>query len=50
MQMWAQIETHAVFLVFVAGAVYAQALTGFALALILLGLGAPPTWFRYPTR
>jgi len=38
MQMWAQIETHAVFLVFVAGAVYAQALTGFALALILLGL------------
>lgn len=30
--------THAAFLVFVAGAVYAQALTGFALALILLGL------------
>jgi uncharacterized membrane protein YfcA len=30
--------THATFLVFVAGAVYAQALTGFALALILLGL------------
>jgi len=34
----AQLETHAVFLLFVAGAVYAQALTGFALALILLGL------------
>ena len=33
-----QLETHAVFLLFVAGAVYAQALTGFALALILLGL------------
>jgi uncharacterized membrane protein YfcA len=30
--------THATFLIFVAGAVYAQALTGFALALILLGL------------
>ena len=30
--------THATFLVFVAGAVYAQAITGFALALILLGL------------
>ncbi len=30
--------THAIFLLFVAGAVYAQALTGFALALILLGL------------
>ena len=30
--------THAIFLVIVAGAVYAQALTGFALALILLGL------------
>lgn len=30
--------THAIFLVFVAGAVYAQAITGFALALILLGL------------
>jgi hypothetical protein len=30
--------THATFLLFVAGAVYAQALTGFALALILLGV------------
>ncbi len=30
--------THATFLAFVAGAVYAQAITGFALALILLGL------------
>jgi uncharacterized membrane protein YfcA len=30
--------THAIFLVLVAGAVYAQALTGFALALILLGV------------
>jgi uncharacterized protein len=36
--MWAQLATHVTFLVFVAGAVYAQALTGFALALILLGL------------
>ncbi|WP_428672696.1 TSUP family transporter [Reyranella sp.] len=34
----AQLWTHAIFLVFVTGAVYAQALTGFALALILLGL------------
>jgi uncharacterized membrane protein YfcA len=34
MQLW----THALFLVLVAGAVYAQALTGFALALILLGV------------
>jgi uncharacterized membrane protein YfcA len=38
MQPWDQLSTHAIFLVFVAGAVYAQALTGFALALILLGL------------
>ena len=38
MQSGAQLWTHAAFLVFVAGAVYAQALTGFALALILLGL------------
>lgn len=38
MQVWAQLSTHAIFLAFVAGAVYAQALTGFALALILLGL------------
>lgn len=38
MQLSAQLWTHATFLVFVAGAVYAQALTGFALALILLGL------------
>jgi uncharacterized protein len=36
--VWAQLATHLIFLVFVAGAVYAQALTGFALALILLGL------------
>ena len=36
--MWAHLATHVTFLVFVAGAVYAQALTGFALALILLGL------------
>jgi uncharacterized membrane protein YfcA len=36
--VWAQLATHVTFLVFVAGAVYAQALTGFALALILLGL------------
>jgi uncharacterized membrane protein YfcA len=34
----APLWTHATFLVFVAGAVYAQAITGFALALILLGL------------
>jgi len=33
-----QLWIHATFLAFVAGAVYAQALTGFALALILLGL------------
>lgn len=32
------LSTHAIFLVLVAGAVYAQAVTGFALALILLGL------------
>jgi len=38
MHLWAQIEIHATFLAFVALAVYAQALTGFALALILLGL------------
>ncbi len=38
MQLSVQLWTHATFLVFVAGAVYAQALTGFALALILLGL------------
>lgn len=38
MQLGAQLWTHAIFLVFVAGAVYAQAITGFALALILLGL------------
>jgi hypothetical protein len=38
MQVWDQLATHATYLVFVAGAVYAQALTGFALALILLGL------------
>jgi len=36
--MWAQLATHVTFLIFVAGAVYAQALTVFALALILLGL------------
>lgn len=34
----ASLWTHALFLVLVAGAVYAQALTGFALALILLGV------------
>lgn len=34
----AALETHATFLAFLAVAVYAQALTGFALALILLGL------------
>jgi hypothetical protein len=38
MELGAQLWTHVIFLVFVAGAVYAQALTGFALALILLGL------------
>jgi uncharacterized protein len=38
MHQWAELGTHATFLLFVAGAVYAQALTGFALALILLGL------------
>lgn len=38
MPLWAQLEIHATFLAFVAVAVYAQALTGFALALILLGL------------
>jgi len=38
MQLGTYLWTHATFLVFVAGAVYAQALTGFALALILLGL------------
>jgi uncharacterized membrane protein YfcA len=38
LQLGAQLWTHAVFLVIVAGAVYAQAVTGFALALILLGL------------
>jgi uncharacterized protein len=36
--VWAHLATHVTFLLFVAGAVYAQALTGFALALILLGL------------
>jgi uncharacterized membrane protein YfcA len=36
--MGADLSTHATFLAFVAIAVYAQALTGFALALILLGL------------
>jgi uncharacterized membrane protein YfcA len=38
MHLWHELSTHVVFLIFVAGAVYAQALTGFALALILLGL------------
>jgi uncharacterized membrane protein YfcA len=38
MHLGAQFWTHATYLVFVAAAVYAQALTGFALALILLGL------------
>jgi uncharacterized membrane protein YfcA len=38
MHLGTQLFTHATFLVFVAGAVYAQALTGFALVLILLGL------------
>ena len=38
MQLWAQVGTHAAFLAFVAAGVYAQALTGFALTLILLGL------------
>jgi hypothetical protein len=36
MHLGSQFWTHATFLVFVAGAVCAQALTGFALALILL--------------
>jgi hypothetical protein len=38
MHLGEQFWIHGTFLVFVAGAVYAQALTGFALALILLGL------------
>jgi hypothetical protein len=38
MELGGHLSTHATFLVFVATAVYAQALTGFALALILLGL------------
>lgn len=38
MQLEGQLGIHATFLVFVAGAVYAQAITGFALALILLGV------------
>lgn len=38
MHLWEQLWTHAAFLVFVAAGVYAQALTGFALTLILLGL------------
>jgi uncharacterized membrane protein YfcA len=38
LQLGAELWTHAIFLVFVAAAVYAQAVTGFALALILLGL------------
>lgn len=38
MHMWGPLLTHGIFLAFVAGAVYAQAITGFALALILLGL------------
>lgn len=38
MDVGGAVWTHGIFLVFVAGAVYAQALTGFALALILLGL------------
>lgn len=38
MQLGAQLWTHAIFLLIVAGAVYAQAITGFALALILLGV------------
>src|SRR5512143_598613 len=38
MELGAELSTHATFLAFVALAVYAQALTGFALALILLGL------------
>lgn len=38
MQLDVHLWTHAIFLAFVAGAVYAQVLTGFALALILLGL------------
>jgi hypothetical protein len=38
MHLGEQFWIHGTFLVFVAGAVYAQALTGFALNLILLGL------------
>jgi hypothetical protein len=38
MHLEGQLGIHAAFLVFVAGAVYAQAVTGFALALILLGV------------
>jgi hypothetical protein len=38
MELGGHLSTHATFLAFVATAVYAQALTGFALALILLGL------------
>src|ERR1700761_5035749 len=38
MQMLGPVGTHGIFLVFVAVAVYAQTVTGFALALILLGL------------
>ncbi|MBS0219411.1 MAG: TSUP family transporter [Proteobacteria bacterium] len=38
MELGAHVATHATFLAFVAAAVYAQALTGFALVLILLGL------------
>jgi hypothetical protein len=38
MELGGHLTTHAAFLAFVATAVYAQALTGFALALILLGL------------
>ena len=38
MQLGTQLWTHLIFLVFVATGVYAQALTGFALTLILLGL------------
>ncbi|MBX3503032.1 MAG: TSUP family transporter [Alphaproteobacteria bacterium] len=38
MELWAQLGTHAAFLLFVAMGVYAQSLTGFALTLILLGL------------
>ena len=38
MQVWVELSTHVTFLAFVAVGVYAQALTGFALTLILLGL------------